>query len=1752
MSDKLSVANCVTLQLNFQTRLETDLGNFSQIFTTETDMHLASSLLQELEEEFHEARDRHSRITLSTSKVAKSYVEDDIFSKIRANYHKLWSRFRSKVPENAHSSFDLNSTQISMHPQCTSHTELKLPKIELPPFDGTFENWLAFNNMFTATVHNNTQMNPVVKLQRLLGAVKGEAAEIVKNLQLNEANYTLARSLLANRYQHTRRLVNSYLKKIYDIPAFKTESSKSLKSMLNIVNDCTSALRQLELPIEDYQLVYHLCRKLPVDVLSAWEREQGTSTELPSYSSFLSFLETRLRMVEMIEPAEKSHKSFHINSEKAQKVPHANPNRNKKNEVQQKKSNSTGRSKWTEPRKKLCSMCEGEHKLWKCEQFLKLSQGDRYKKVISSNVCKNCLDNSHTVDSCWSHSSCRVCNNKHHTLLHRYDPSAPAMHPQPTTSTQTFHTKSQNEHGTLLGTAQLHALNPSGSSLIIRALIDPCSEDSYIISSLAQSLRLKKYFSPSTIGVLGEENASSCSHRVNVLLKSMDNQFEMEISAGVVDKITSNLPAVHLSTETFHHVNNLKLADVSFNEPNKVHMLLGVDVHTKIRLDQSLRLSSNLIAENTLLGYLIRGKAPVSSGASSNVFMTKSSAAQLNLQIQKFWATEEINTKAHFHPDDALCEDIFVNSISKDSEGFLIMDLPFKDNTCPDIGPSRNMAIKRFLSLERKLNSNNTLKNEYHKTIHTYIQSNYLMKVPNSIGSNPKEYYLPHHAVVKESSSTTKVRVVFDASCRSMDGTSLNNHLLTGAKLQKDIRDIIFNWRQYRFSLTADIEKMYLMFKISPMHHNYQKIVWRFNENEPIEDYILTRATFGTSCAPFLAMRSLQYIAELHEQTDPIASKALRTEFYVDDFLSGGFTIDEALEKQTELRKVLNKYHLSIRKWSSNEDQTLLNVPETLLDSSPEIIFDETEFKKTLGIYWAKDKDAFFFSITPVHESFIFTKRQILSTIARLYDPLGWVSPCTMLAKQLMQKIWQTKTDWDEIVADSIKSEFQVFLNELPLLRKISIPRWTHVINDSSTLTIFGFSDASDKGYSAVVYLLNPETSIPNHPLILLTSKTKVADLKFQSTARLELNGAVLLSELLKWTVQLYSPRKVEVLAFSDSKIVLAWLNAHPSKWKTYVANRTSQILEWMKASQWHYIDTKMNPADCASRGLLPSELITHNLWLHGPSPTDLSFENIEPLDANQNTILNDSIKKSSIVLHAVNSSNVSLLLSKFSTHSKLLRVITRISNFIRNTICSVLKELHNNQSKILKYEKFDKILRIFSDPELVIFRCIQSFHYADELKYLRSQKELPRDSKIKSLSPFIDGAGILRVGGRLENANLTFDQKHPIILPRKHQVVTNLIRLAHEKTLHGSELLTLAYLQNRFYIPRATEKVRNYIHRCIVCFRYARHQQEVLMGTLPSDRVNFSRPFQHSGVDYAGPLTLKAYPGRCKKFLKGYVALFVCLCTKAIHLEIVSDLSSPAFLAAFKRFVGRRGRVHRMYSDNGTNFVGAKKILQNDIKLAEKTWKQDLNVEFKDLGTEWHFIPPATPNFGGLWEAGVKSIKTHLNKTIGTSFLTYEELSTVLIQIEAVLNSRPLCPLSNNPGETNFLTPSHFLIGETLSAPPERNYEMDRKSHLERWNHVQLTYQRFAHLWKRDYLNKLQNRPKCLKTTTLFKKGDLVLLAEDNTPPTVWPKMIVDEVHPGPDGNVRVVTLRNSSGKLLKRPVIKLRRLPCETNESS
>lgn len=313
------------------------------------------------------------------------------------------------------------------------------------------------------------------------------------------------------------------------------------------------------------------------------------------------------------------------------------------------------------------------------------------------------------------------------------------------------------------------------------------------------------------------------------------------------------------------------------------------------------------------------------------------------------------------------------------------------------------------------------------------------------------------------------------------------------------------------------------------------------------------------------------------------------------------------------------------------------------------------------------------------------------------------------------------------------------------------------------------------------------------------------------------------------------------------------------------------------------------------------------------------------------------------------------------------------------------------------------------------------------------------------------------------------------------------------------------------------------------------------MMGNLPYNRVNPpNRPFIATGVDYTGAIELKSSKFRGNTTYKGYIVIFICLATKAVHLEASTGMSTEHFLTALHRFIGRRGKPRHMYSDNGTNFIGAEKFVGHNSFI--DAINNDIVPKLSVRGIQWHFNPPHSPNFGGLWEANIKSLKFHLKRVTDGTRLTFEELSTVLIRIESCLNSRPLCPLTSDPDELDVLTPGHFLIGDALLAPPENpSKELSLSSHYVT---LQRMIQQFWAKWSSDWLSHLQTRPKWHAEQPNLQVNDLVLIKDDRLQPNEWLIGRIMELHPGVDNLVRVATVRTKNG-MYKRSISKLCRLP-------
>ncbi|XP_018301859.1 uncharacterized protein [Mycetomoellerius zeteki] len=420
-------------------------------------------------------------------------------------------------------------------------------------------------------------------------------------------------------------------------------------------------------------------------------------------------------------------------------------------------------------------------------------------------------------------------------------------------------------------------------------------------------------------------------------------------------------------------------------------------------------------------------------------------------------------------------------------------------------------------------------------------------------------------------------------------------------------------------------------------------------------------------------------------------------------------------------------------------------------------------------------------------------------------------------------------------------------------------------------------------------------------------------------------------------------------------------------------------------------------------------------------------------------------------------------LIKRYSSLTKLLHITV----WIRRAIERFRKatDAHAAQDPLIPLE-LDSVLAFW-------IKLTQHACFSPEIQLIKANKPLPKSSPLL-LIPFIDTDELLHLRGRLQHSQLDRTEKYPLILPRSSRLTELIIDHYHRKTFHGGLQLTLASIRRQFWILGGRLPIRSFIRRCLVCTRQRAATGQQFMGQLPASRVTPCRPFYHTEVDYAGPLTLKTFRGRGAKTYKGYFIIFTCFSTSTIHLEVATDYSTEGFIAAYKRFTSRRGLCSTITSDCGTNLVGADAELQRLFQASSREWSR-IAAHLATDGVTWKFNPPSAPHFGGKWEAGVKSVKFHLRRVIGETLLTYEEMTTLLAQIEAILNSRPLTALSDDPSDISALTPGHFLVGSALIAVPEPSLQDLPENRLTRWQLLRQMTESFWQRWVTEYLSQFQ-----------------------------------------------------------------------------
>ncbi|XP_050428250.1 uncharacterized protein LOC126837900 [Adelges cooleyi] len=1021
----------------------------------------------------------------------------------------------------------------------------------------------------------------------------------------------------------------------------------------------------------------------------------------------------------------------------------------------------------------------------------------------------------HRAADCKSKLSCSKCQKRHHTLLH----SNPSSTETPDTSepkVQEFCGLSQANHTVVLGTAVIRARDSRGNYQAIRILLDSGSQVSAITTRCASRLGLTRRKCLRSIRGLGKNPVTEVNGETSCYLLPRQ-QLEPSFCCNdviILQQITTTMPTSPLPSAVRECYKHLLLADPKFDTPAPIDMLIGGDLFPHVMRPRGGIIHHNGLpsAINTHFGWIVCGSLQEQS--TSPVHSLSVASVKLDDLMRSFWAIEEAATPIESITEEQRCEEWFSKTTTRANDGRFCVALPFRDSVClPNsvnqpfdtvppyhgLGNSRAVALKRFYNLEMRLIKDPALYAEYRAFMAEYAALGHMRPATQS-----GYYYIPHHAVVKrDGENIDKLRVVFDASAATSTGFSLNDVLLAGPKLQNDIFDILQKCRLKRYMLTADITKMYRQVLVRDSDCRYQYILWRDSVESEIVEYELCTVTYGVTSAPYLAIKCLNELDAQNGSDFPAAKGVLTKSTYVDDIVAGADTVEELLIIQSDLIGLLKTCGCSLKKWTSNSPQALRQVDcadhSTLLFLDPK----NDSAVKVLGMHWDPTSDMFAYH-TNIKSDRPFTKRKVLSTIARLFDPIGTLGPILLWANAFMQRLWQASLEWDNNLPEDLDKLWGQFVKELPSIDKIMLPR--HIdMRVYSKIELVGFSDASLRGYAAVVYLRVVDSS--GHATVnFVTCKTKVAPIKTtkcQTTVpRLELCAALLLATTLNRVKTCLDIDISNIYAWTDSTVVLSWLTVSQKSFKVFVTNRIAKIQQLLPDCKWSYINTTDNPADPASRGLLPHEMVLCDIHREGPTFLRLPAEQWprHKCDLLKPEQLPDYQQRAVILINADNETAADQIIHRFSSLTRMQRTLAYVYRF--------------------RFKPIPTGPLSFSELHYILNQAVRltQQRYFNDLKRQLISRFVVTPASLAQLSPFIDSDGLIRVGGRLRYASLDADAKHPVLLPKTSHLSELLIKHYHQGYLHAGPKLVLSMMRRKFWILSGRDAVRHFIYTCVPC----------------------------------------------------------------------------------------------------------------------------------------------------------------------------------------------------------------------------------------------------------------------------------------------------------------------------------------------
>ncbi|UYV70400.1 hypothetical protein LAZ67_7002911 [Cordylochernes scorpioides] len=1250
---------------------------------------------------------------------------------------------------------------------------------ELNPKKGDVREWITFWSWFE-DIHNDEDLSDSDKYQYLVDCMleNSEAQQLVLSYPVSGKNYASVIKDLKERFGRDNMLIKVYVRDLLWLVIRSAQERKvNFKDLVTKLNSQIRHLSMLGVMTDKCaDILYPVVEScLPEDVLISWQR----SSEPEDLESLMKFLRREVNQTKDREMAYNKH-SDSLAQPTPGKIETKKRSFNARREIATTSGFMHSDISPTLREKFKCIFCDNGHPSQDCRKGMKMGMDQKNEKIKNYKRCFKCLLPGHRSRQCKKKVRCDfckrdghyaiMCRGVHHAETEIKSPQRP-QNSTPTPSSSDIATVNEMSNcvstKACLETLLVKVWGPKGSK-VVRAVIDSGSSQSYTDRHRIYCL---------TLSSIEKDRCISCP-------ASATNQIARCIRKPTFGSWARELASKKIQLSAFKA------------ESDVVELLLGADINPKIATANMIRLSDDLIARETLLGWVVQGKTegkfPDKNPNQVDNSMLITSLMTQEIKVSDLWSLENIgvmdNGQAESKKEtDQAIMDNFRTETKRLESGRHEVHLPWIE-PAQKLKENKSHAEKRLRKMTEDLKKRGFY-HHYNKIFEEWEENGIIERI-QSDKDDTLEYFLPHRAVVKSGSSTTPVRPVFDASCKTKGGWSLNDCLAKGPNLLELIPDVMLRFRLNKIGVIADIEKAFLQISVAK------------------EDRQFLRFLCYTS-SPFLLAATLKLHLEQYEREVIPLLKCM----YMDNCVNSVTSLEEAQVFQQQSIDLLSPAGFNLREWQMG---------------GPSIV--NSENVSVLGMKWDTADDTLTISdklmMTPTYKSLDqendaeienqthkLTKRIMLSEAHAVFDPLGLFSPFTIVPKIILQQCWKSELKWDQPVPEDIVKKFVEWQSQIPELLSARIPRW--VMRDGfEQASLHVFCDAIQDAYATCIYLRTVKNKEVN--VQLFASKARVAPKKKLTLPRLELMSCLIGSRLTKQVMKIISKSiaipETNIWFWTDSSTALRWIQ-NEKPWATFVRNRVNEICSISKKENWHHVSGVNNPADLPSRGSSVKKLIEHKWW-EGPSflwGEEASWNQFDPIFDEEE--INKELKKT--VNIAVNSTKDNFMdkLERYGDYHRIVRIVAYLLRFKRKTI--------SDQSRPGQHDKMSKEISVgeFEEAEKVVLRHIQLISFGKD------------DKRINKLNAFTDEYGLYRIKSQLYFGEDDYDTRCPIVLPGENQVVKLLIRKEHEMMSHAGIQTTQQLVRRRFWILKCKKTIRR-------------------------NRIGSTPAFGVIGVDLAGPLT--------------------------------------------------------------------------------------------------------------------------------------------------------------------------------------------------------------------------------------------------------------------------------------------------------